>query len=243
MTVAAALTCCCGGEVCFAHYDECEGFGQSLYVRYDNGCPGVHPAVIKNGNGSGQERCWSFVDVHPPAQCSAFHPGCDPNPEIITPSQIIATYQNCTACDDDPPPPDTGACCHGPEGTQCSDVTQLECQELNGTFFPGVDCSQVTCVTPIGACCYIEPGVGGQCANTTAAQCALLGGQWFGPPVTCGTHNCQFGEGGEQPRIVPKGLGDVVAGVTSALGIKPCAGCKKRQDWLNRMVPFSKGQD
>ena len=28
-------------------------------------------------------------------------------------------------------------------------------------------------------------------------------------------------------------LGDKVEAVTSALGIKPCGGCKKRKDWLN----------
>lgn len=35
-----------------------------------------------------------------------------------------------------------------------------------------------------------------------------------------------------------KGLGDVVATVTDALGIEPCKGCKKRQDVLNKLVPF-----
>lgn len=28
-------------------------------------------------------------------------------------------------------------------------------------------------------------------------------------------------------------LGDKVEAVTKAVGIKPCAGCKKRKDWLN----------
>ena len=35
-----------------------------------------------------------------------------------------------------------------------------------------------------------------------------------------------------------KGLGDVVATVTDALGIEPCDGCKKRQESLNKLVPF-----
>lgn len=34
------------------------------------------------------------------------------------------------------------------------------------------------------------------------------------------------------------GLGDVVAAVTKAVGIKPCSGCKKRQAWLNKVIPF-----
>jgi hypothetical protein len=29
------------------------------------------------------------------------------------------------------------------------------------------------------------------------------------------------------------GLGDMVAAVTKAVGVKPCGGCKERQAWLN----------
>jgi hypothetical protein len=35
-----------------------------------------------------------------------------------------------------------------------------------------------------------------------------------------------------------KGLGDVVATITSAVGIEPCEGCKKRQEKLNRLFPI-----
>jgi hypothetical protein len=35
-----------------------------------------------------------------------------------------------------------------------------------------------------------------------------------------------------------KGLGDAIATVTDALGIEQCDGCKKRQDRLNRFLPF-----
>jgi hypothetical protein len=35
-----------------------------------------------------------------------------------------------------------------------------------------------------------------------------------------------------------RGLGDIVAAATSALGIKPCGGCKRRQSWLNKLVKF-----
>ncbi len=41
--------------------------------------------------------------------------------------------------------------------------------------------------------------------------------------------------------IVPKksrGLGDTIAKVTSAVGIKPCGGCKRRQEKLNEMFPY-----
>ena len=39
-----------------------------------------------------------------------------------------------------------------------------------------------------------------------------------------------------------RGLGDFVASITSAVGIKPCGGCKKRQEALNKLVPFNNKQ-
>lgn len=39
-----------------------------------------------------------------------------------------------------------------------------------------------------------------------------------------------------------RGLGDVVAKVTSAVGVKPCGKCKERQAKLNRLVPFKRSQ-
>jgi NlpC/P60 family putative phage cell wall peptidase len=35
-----------------------------------------------------------------------------------------------------------------------------------------------------------------------------------------------------------RGLGDTIARATQALGIRPCGGCKKRQEWLNRAWPY-----
>ncbi len=35
-----------------------------------------------------------------------------------------------------------------------------------------------------------------------------------------------------------KGLGDVIANVTSAVGIESCDGCNKRKEKLNRLFPF-----
>ena len=35
------------------------------------------------------------------------------------------------------------------------------------------------------------------------------------------------------------GLGDVIARATSAVGIKQCGGCKKRQEALNKLIPFN----
>jgi len=39
-----------------------------------------------------------------------------------------------------------------------------------------------------------------------------------------------------------RGLGDTVAKLTRKLGIKPCGGCKKRQELLNRLVPYKRRQ-
>ncbi len=35
-----------------------------------------------------------------------------------------------------------------------------------------------------------------------------------------------------------RGLGDTIAKMTSAVGIKPCGGCKQRQEWLNKKIPY-----
>jgi hypothetical protein len=37
----------------------------------------------------------------------------------------------------------------------------------------------------------------------------------------------------------PIGLGDAVAQVTRALGIQPCGGCKKRQEYLNQQMTLN----
>lgn len=35
-----------------------------------------------------------------------------------------------------------------------------------------------------------------------------------------------------------QGLGDTVEKITRKLGIKPCGGCKRRRDKLNRAIPY-----
>jgi hypothetical protein len=42
----------------------------------------------------------------------------------------------------------------------------------------------------------------------------------------------------ESAQIPMDGLGDVIARMTRAVGIKPCGGCKQRQEALNKLVPF-----
>lgn len=40
-----------------------------------------------------------------------------------------------------------------------------------------------------------------------------------------------------------RGLGDVIAAATSAVGIKPCGGCKQRQEALNKLIPFGNANE
>ena len=46
----------------------------------------------------------------------------------------------------------------------------------------------------------------------------------------------------EQKKLIQeirsRGLGDTIAKMTKAVGIKPCGGCKKRQEILNKAVPY-----
>jgi hypothetical protein len=44
-------------------------------------------------------------------------------------------------------------------------------------------------------------------------------------------HNCES-----------RGLGDTVAKVTKAFGVKPCGKCKQRQAKLNELVPYKRQQ-
>ena len=37
-----------------------------------------------------------------------------------------------------------------------------------------------------------------------------------------------------------RGLGDTVAKITKAFGVKPCGKCKKRQQKLNKLIPYAK---
>lgn len=48
---------------------------------------------------------------------------------------------------------------------------------------------------------------------------------------------CPFGKPWDGPSPI-RGLGDVIAKVAQAAGIKPCNGCKKRRDKLNKAVPM-----
>ena len=57
----------------------------------------------------------------------------------------------------------------------------------------------------------------------------------FGVTAATANHQSQVSNLQSTPA---RGLGDVVAKMTCAVGIKPCGGCKKRQATLNHLFPF-----
>lgn len=63
-----------------------------------------------------------------------------------------------------------------------------------------------------------------------AGACAL--GHEGGKPAVAYCTDCP------DRKAADRGLGDAIARWTSAVGIKPCGGCEKRQEALNRLVPF-----
>lgn len=67
------------------------------------------------------------------------------------------------------------------------------------------------------------------CGVPSAGCCSL--GLHHGRPshATCGL--C------DKVEPASRGLGDTVAKITKAVGIKPCGGCKNRQYKLNQLIP------
>lgn len=75
--------------------------------------------------------------------------------------------------------------------------------------------------------------------NLDATKCSSCkeretrNGNYLDPPLLFGAPGVV-----ETPTVPPRvGLGDVVAKATSAVGIKPCGGCARRQAALNKATP------
>ena len=75
--------------------------------------------------------------------------------------------------------------------------------------------------------------MGGVEACATCASRESRNGNLHDPPL--------FGKAAKKEPL--RGLGDVVAAATKAVGIRPCGGCKERQKLLNKIVPFGKKED
>lgn len=113
----------------------------------------------------------------------------------------------------------------------------------NGISLPIIDCQS-----------WRVSGTEGHCVKgldltkcATCEQRESRNGNLVNPPIR------QFGNRGAPTQVSDKveavkpeqaqpmrGLGDLIARTTSAVGIKPCESCKQRQAALNRAVPFRK---
>lgn len=114
-----------------------------------------------------------------------------------------------------------------------------------GIRLPIIDCKH-----------WFVNGGAAQCAEAhDPAQCATCehrvsrNGDWQNPPLV-GRYSRPVAESYIEAPQPPKpvqdnptgrwrGLGDVIASATKAIGIKPCGGCQRRREALNRMVPFT----
>ncbi len=83
----------------------------------------------------------------------------------------------------------TGACCDA--DAFCTDgVNEADCQDPGMTFYVGQDCTEVTCPTPVGACCR----QGGCLQNVEQATCeGPLGGVYAGNGTDCTDQVCVAG--------------------------------------------------
>lgn len=83
----------------------------------------------------------------------------------------------------------------------------------------------------------------GSCPHRIARE-----GNLYDPPIMDGLTAPEAAEGNVAPpaafpapapaREPMRGLGDAVARMTKAVGIKPCGGCQKRRELLNKAFPF-----
>lgn len=178
--VIQAGCCCGGGQPCFAHYIGCNSGFDHLSIRYPNGCPQVHPQVIGWASGDPNHSCYYFDQVVPSGIGV-----------IITPAQIVATFNTCEECHPTTTP--LGGCCL-PDGS-CVTTTQASCAVAGGTYQgDNTSCSPNPCLQPpLGACCYDD---GSPCQDLTQAQCQAGGGNWQGAGTTCQFVHCPPPTGG-----------------------------------------------
>jgi hypothetical protein len=111
---------------------------------------------------------------------------------------------------------------------------------VNGKTIEPVDCTRwvVRGMTP---CCRMGLDVS-RCSDCTEQE--PRHGNWTNPPVY--ELPVVTATPATPPPSAParmRGLGDVIARATTAIGIKPCGGCKKRQEALNKAVPFGKPKE
>lgn len=58
-------------------------------------------------------------------------------------------------------------------------------------------------------------------------------------PIRCACGRVAHADGTvTEPPAGWRGVGDVIAAATKAVGLQPCGGCKERQQRLNELFPF-----
>lgn len=82
------------------------------------------------------------------------------------------------------------------------------------------------------------------CPQWQAPNRCLVAGVTVSPGVC--RHCLEKKLGGEhlkKTQALPvRGMGDIIAAATTAIGIKPCGGCKERQAKLNQLFPLNQPQ-
>jgi hypothetical protein len=116
-----------------------------------------------------------------------------------------------------------------------------------GILLPIVDCKKWRVIHGNPDCADGHSLAGcGSCPHRVSRE-----GNLTDPPVLGGVGAPKVGRAAPRQASDPvedpapsrwRGLGDVVASATKAVGIKPCGGCQRRREALNRMVPFGASQ-
>ena len=84
---------------------------------------------------------------------------------------------------------------------------------------------------------HFDSRQGGLMSHFKCSVCGFEVKTHFSPTLL---HICKDGQ--PYDGVSTRGLGDVVAKVTSAVGVKPCGKCKQRQAKLNKLMPFRRSQ-
>lgn len=77
-----------------------------------------------------------------------------------------------------------------------------------------------------------------QLACHTRAHCRTCRSDADWRERVTGVRDFDCPHGVTEGNLPSRGLGDTIAKVTSAVGIKPCGTCKKRQAKLNKLAPY-----
>ncbi|MDP7009654.1 MAG: hypothetical protein QGI78_08810 [Phycisphaerales bacterium] len=145
--------------------------------------------VVTDGDGSGTtegaccylENCEWFCDYMFRTDCITNYAG--------------VFYPNLICEDIDCPDMTVGACCYTEGNIEyCQDTNAAGCNELNGTWYPGVPCECDPCGTnpPTGACCFLDPQTGlWTCQEITENECGKKPeGSYAGDSTFCADELC-----------------------------------------------------